>query len=106
MIEQEYIERTLNWWMCDNIVHPIHDGQIGLLSLNEPQVFILLRDGDQIFHDYEDFKQNLAELNFLRPADRELYDIDKILINAYNFLVLQDREEEERALQREEDEEW
>jgi hypothetical protein len=94
MTEKEYIERTLNWWVCDNIVHPIHDGQIGLLSLNEPQVFILLRDGDQVFYGYEDFKNNLAELNFLRPSDRATADIEAILTDAYNFLVLQDREEE------------
>ena len=48
----------MNWWVCDNIVHPAHRKQLGLLSLNEPQVFILLRHGDDIFADFEDFKNN------------------------------------------------
>lgn len=98
----EYIKRTMNWWVCDNIVHPAHRKQLGLLSLNEPQVFILLRHGDDIFADFEDFKNKLAEVNFLRPADRANADLEGILTDAYNFLLLQDMEEdrlfEERGL--------
>lgn len=100
---KKYIERTLNWWVCDNLVHPTHDGQIGLLSLNEPQVFILLRNGDDIFASYEDFRKKISELNFLRPQDRATADIEQVIIDAYNFLVLQDREEERRFLEREEE---
>lgn len=92
----------MNWWVCDNIVHPAHRKQLGLLSLNEPQVFILLRYGDDIFADFEDFKNKLAEVNFLRPADRANADLEQILTDAYNFLLLQDMEEdrlsEERGL--------
>lgn len=92
----------MNWWVCDNIVHPAHRKQLGLLSLNEPQVFILLRYGDDIFADFEDFKNKLAEVNFLRPADRANADLEGILTDAYNFLLLQDMEEdrlsEERGL--------
>ena len=93
---QQYIDRTLNWWICDNIVHPAHDKHLGILSLNEPQVFILLRNGDDIFASFEDFKNKLSEVNFLRPADRKSADIEEILIDAYNFLVLQEREEDRR----------
>lgn len=84
----------MNWWVCDNIVHPAHRKQLGLLSLNEPQVFILLRHGDDIFADFEDFKNKLAEVNFLRPADRANADLEQILTDAYNFLLLQDMEED------------
>lgn len=84
----------MNWWVCDNIVHPAHRKQLGLLSLNEPQVFILLRNGDDIFADFEDFKNKLAEVNFLRPADRANADLEQILTDAYNFLLLQDMEED------------
>lgn len=93
---KEFIERTLNWWVCDNIVHPSHDKQLGILSLNEPQVFILLRNGDDIFASFEDFRYKISELNFLRPADRASADIESIMIDAYNFLVLQEREEDRR----------
>lgn len=84
----------MNWWVCDNIVHPAHRKQLGLLSLNEPQVFILLRHGDDIFADFEDFKNKLAEVNFLRPVDRANADLEQILTDAYNFLLLQDMEED------------
>ena len=84
----------MNWWVCDNIVHPAHRKQLGLLSLNEPQVFILLRNGDDIFADFEDFKNKLAEVNFLRPSDRANADLEQILTDAYNFLLLQDMEED------------
>lgn len=100
---KEFIERTLNWWVCDNIVHPTHKGQLGLLSFNEPQVFIVLRNGDDIFASYEDFRDKISELNFLRPQDRATADIEQITIDAYNFLVLQDREEERRFLEREDE---
>ena len=95
------LDNTLNWWVCDNIVHPAHSGQLGLLSLNEPQVFILLRDGDCVFAEYEEFRDNIAELNFLRPQDRTTANIEQIMIEAYNFLVLQDEEEERRYLEEE-----
>ena len=62
-----------------------------------PRVFILLRDGNDIFADFEDFKNGLAEVNFLDPSEREGADIDEILRQAYNFLVLQDEAEERRA---------
>ena len=57
-------------------------------------MFILLRHGDDIFADFEDFKNKLAEVNFLRPADRANADLEQILTDAYNFLLLQDMEED------------
>lgn len=54
----------------------------------------LLRNGDDIFADFEDFKNKLAEVNFLRPADRANADLEQILTDAYNFLLLQDMEED------------
>lgn len=97
------IKDTLNWWVCDNIVHPTHKGQLGLLSLNEPQVFILLRHGDKLYASYEEFVDDV-ELNFLRPQDRATADIESILTDAYNFLILQDDEEERIANEYKDDE--
>ena len=84
-----------SWWCCDNLV--CHAGQIGLLHMGFPRVFILLRNGDDIFADFDEFKNGLAEVNFLDPSEREGADIDEILRQAYNFLVLQDEEEDRRA---------
>lgn len=96
VVKKSAIERSLNWWVCDNLVNDAHKNQLGLLSMNFPRVFILLRNGDDIFADYDDFKNKLAEVNFLVPAERVSgRELEEILIDAYNFLVLQDEAEDE-----------
>ena len=45
----------------------------------------------------DEFKSGLAEVNFLDPSERESANVDEILRHAYNFLVLQDEEEDRRA---------
>ena len=94
----QMINECSSWWYCDNIVN--HPGQIGFLHMGFPRVFILLRDGDDIFADFERFRDELAEVNFLDPSEREGADIEELLRQAYNFLVLQDEEEERLALER------
>ena len=64
-----------------------------------PRVFILLRDGDDTFADFEKFRDELAEVNFLDPSEREEADIEELLRQAYNFLILQYEEEEWLALE-------
>lgn len=95
MTKEEYIARTIDWYYCDNIVHEKHRGQIGLLHMAEPQVFILVRDENTTFSNYEDFKAHCAELNFFNPTDREKYNKEEILIDAYNFCLLQEHQERE-----------
>lgn len=93
-----YEERTLNWWYCDNIVHPKHEGHVGLLHLESPSVFVLIRDyADMYFRSYEEFAEHIAEVNFLYPEEREETDIDALLIDAWNFMELQERRDEELA---------
>lgn len=93
---------TKNWWYCDNII--AHPEQIGLLSLNEPNVFILIRSyADCYFSDFEEFKNSIAEVNFLHPADRDTADIDSILIDAWNFLALAEQADEDYIARYEDD---
>lgn len=86
------INRSVNWWYCDNVVN--HKGQIGLLCMNFPQVFILIRNSEQLMCSFEEFKDNIAEVNFFEPGERETADVEQILIDAWNFLSLQEEEEE------------
>lgn len=89
-------ERTFNWWYCDNIVHPKHKGQLGLLHLGEPSVFILIKDdADLYFRSYEEFAEHIAEVNFLYPEERKTTNMSKLLTDAWNFMALQERKEEE-----------
>lgn len=92
-MEDKYIERTTNWWYCDNIV--THKGEIGLLHMGFPRVFVLIRDqADIAFASYEEFSEHIAEVNFFTPSEREEANLEEILTDAWNFMALQEREEE------------
>lgn len=87
------IERCEHWWLADNIVS--HPGQIALIKMDFPQVFVLIRDyAEAMFADFDDFKRRIAEVNFFNPADRDEANIDEILTDAWNFLTLEEEEEE------------
>lgn len=89
------IERCEHWWLADNIVS--HPGQIALIKMDFPQVFILIRDyGEAMFAGFYDFKDRIAEVNFFNPADRGGANIEEILTDAWNFLSLEEEEEERR----------
>lgn len=95
-IRQEAAARSESWWYCDNIVN--HPGEIGLLRMDFPRVFVLIRDyEDAYFSSYEEFASHIAEVNFLDPEDRKTADIDGILTDAWNFMALQEEEEERLA---------
>lgn len=92
---QEATERSAHWWYCDNILS--HPGQCGLLRMDFPQVFILMRDFDTAYWaDIEEWKNDLVEVNFFNPSEREEADIDEILTEAWNFLSLIEEEEEKQ----------
>jgi hypothetical protein len=59
-----------------------------------PQVFILIRDEDVAYWaDFEEWREDIVELNFFTPSEREGADIEAILIDAWNFLALYEGEE-------------
>lgn len=93
---QEATSRSQHWWFCENLVN--HAGQIGLLRMDFPRVFILIRDYEEAyFADFDDFKNGVAEVNFFDPSDRDTADVDSILIDAWNFLSLEEEEEDRQA---------
>lgn len=97
------IKRSEHWWYCDNVVN--HPNTIGLLKMDFPQVFILIRDYEEAyFASYEDFSHGIAEINFFNPADREDADMEEILIDAWNFLSLSEEEDERLCGEYEEEE--
>ena len=100
-VRQVAIEQSKHWWYCDNIVN--HPGECGLLRMDFPQVFILMRDYDlACWADYEDWEKDIAEVNFFNPADRVTADLDSILIEAWNFLSLVEEQEEQMYYEHEE----
>lgn len=83
-----------SWWYCENVL--CHEGQIALMRMDFPRVFVLIRDyGEAYFCTFEEFAGHIAEVNFLDPKDRDGADIESILTEAWNFLALTERKEEE-----------
>ena len=105
MKRKELIERTKNWWYCDNIID--HPKQVGLLHMGFPRVFILMRDYDVAYWAaYEKWKEDLIEVNFFDRTDRlntTEGDLEILLIDAWNFLCLEEQEEERKAQEYEDD---
>lgn len=44
--------------------------------------------------DYEEWKNDIVEVNFFSPSEREEADLDSLLTEAWNFLALIEEEEE------------
>lgn len=95
---QKFVEATKNWWYCDNIIHEHHEGQFALLKMDFPQCFILIRDDAAgMYANWAEFKE-IAEVNFFNPSDRQKADLERILVDAYNFMRLQEEENERQAI--------
>ena len=93
VLRKKAVEESQYWWYCDNILN--HPGQCGLLRMQFPRVFILIRDEETAYWaDYEEWKNDIVEVNFFTPSEREEADIESILTEAWNFLVLIEEEEE------------
>ena len=100
-MKKKYIERTLNWFCCDNIVNEAHEKQLGLLHMGFPRVFILIRDyADSYFANFDDFRDKIAEITFFDAEDKETTDKEALLIDAWNFLALQEEEEDRQFEER------
>lgn len=102
----EALKRTHAWWFCENIID--HKGQIALLHMGFPRLFILMRDYDIAYWaDYQEWKTDLVEVTFMESADRDSTtpaQLDSLLTDAWNFLALTEEEEERIAEEDDEDE--
>ena len=90
------LEQFGAWWLCENIL--CHHGQIALMRMDFPRVFILIRDYSEAYPcTFDEFRDKIAEVNFLDPSERDGADIESIIIDAWNFLALTEREEDRIA---------
>ena len=91
-IRKEAIRRSKSWWYSDNCIN--HSNQVGLIRMDFPQVFVLIRNYHENYYcTFEKFKNGVAEVNFFRPLDRETADIDEILTDAWNLLAMVEEED-------------
>lgn len=87
---------TSNCYYCDNILE--YPNQIGLLYLGFPRCFVRFENNSEsYFSDYDFWRENLAVINWLEPKEAQLYseqEKENVLITLWNFLCLQEDEEE------------
>ena len=96
MNRKEAIAKAANWWYCDNIVN--HPEQCGLLKMDFPRAFVLMRNYDMAYWaDFDKWANDIVEVNFFNPAEREECNMKELLIDAWNFLALTEEEEERQA---------
>lgn len=97
------IESHKYWWIGEN--HQWYPEEEVLIHLNFPRCFIRYNVGDAFFAEFEDFYNNIAEVQWIdgeRPSKDEQ---DRILTDAWNFLAIEERILEE-DLANMEIEEW
>lgn len=106
MEKEDALKRTFAWWYCDNVID--HPEQVGLLHMGFPRVFILMRNYDAAyFATFEEWKNQLIEVTFFEKDDRDNTteeELEEILIDAWNFLLLAEEEEERLSILSEENE--
>lgn len=91
---------TTNCWYCDNIVD--HPDQIGLLHLDFPRCFVLIPDNTAFeLSSYEDFYNEYCRINWLDPSENASEKEKRnVLDRLWNFLVKQEKKEEDLACDR------
>lgn len=87
---------TENCFLCENLVN--YPNKTGLLYLGFPRVFILYENtAESYFTDYDNFIKNIAVVNWLEPNESKYYsdkEKEEVLIKLWNFLCLEEEEEE------------
>lgn len=94
------IEAHKHWWLGENKQH--FPEQESLMRLADPRVFIRYVVKDAYFATFEQFYESIAEVQWIdgKPDKKEQ---NKILIEAWNFLAIEERLLEEDMLDIEND---
>lgn len=83
------IEAHKHWWLGENKQH--FPEQESLVRLADPRVFIRYNVADAYFSTFEQFYLSIAEVQWIdgKPSKRD--EQEKILIEAWNFLAIEER---------------
>lgn len=90
-------DRYHGYYITENIL--LHPDQLAITKFTHPRLFIRFNYADAYFTDFDDWKANIAVLEWLDPDDKPISpeEIESILIDCWNFLALHEREEERLA---------
>lgn len=88
-------ERYYGFYLAENLL--LFPEQLAIIKLTDPQVFVRFNYGDSYFAGYEDWKNNIAKVQWLDKTDKPETDeeIEIVLTDCWNFLALHERKEDE-----------
>lgn len=82
-------ENHKHYWWGEN--HQHHDGEESIIKLSFPRVFIRYRLNEGYFADFDDFFNNIAEVQWIdgeKPTEKVQ---QQIFEEAWNFLAIEER---------------
>lgn len=82
-------ESHKHFWLGENQQH--FPGEETIFKLSFPRVFIRYRLGEAYFADFEDFYQSIAEVQWIDGEKPSAQEQKTILIDAWNFLCIEER---------------
>lgn len=96
-------ERYHGFYCADNLL--LYPGELAIIKFSHPRLFVRFNYANSYFSSYEDWVNNQTDLQWLDPDDKpeSEEEIEEILTDCWNFLALQEREEDRLAEEREND---
>lgn len=82
-------EEHKHYWWGEN--HQHHDGEETIIKMSFPRVFIRYKLNDAYFASFEEFYKNIAEVQWFDGTPPSEKEQTKILIEAWNFLAIEER---------------
>jgi len=95
LLKEDDPDRYHGFYIAENLL--LYPGQVAIIKLTYPRFFVRFNYGDSFFSSYKDWKANHTELQWLDPDDKPVTDedIDYHLTDAWNFLAMHERKEDE-----------
>ena len=84
-------DKYRGFYVSENIL--LYPDQLAIIKLTYPRLFVRFNYGDSYFSNYEGWKNNLTDLQWLDPGDRPLSEekVEYHLTDCWNFLALHER---------------
>lgn len=82
-------EEHKHYWWGEN--HQHHHGEETIIKMSFPRCFIRYKLNDAYFASYEEFYGNIAEVQWFdgdKPSEKEQ---ERIMMEAWNFLAIEER---------------
>lgn len=94
MKSKYFKDDTQNYYICENILD--YDGQMAILRMKEPLVFVHFNYADSYFSTFEDWRKEIVRVEWLSGTAPDAFTQQQVLTDCWNFLALHEREEENR----------